>query len=212
MNDVLNVVKYALKTKDLFIKGHVLDSLTVCIREANDSEEDLVSRIKSRPEDMTTENLTYRFLLNFERNRPRNFFFETLKSDTTKANLIREYDKLITAYEGIFPITKELEEIHEKKIDLLELNSQFFKAFLKGREEASNWLKSHSGSGFLKEFKKNYRELKKLYVIKQIDLNELWKYDQSEKKKMIANFIWNEIFGEGLSCPEDILRYWMRTF
>ena len=113
--------QYALKTKDLLIKEHVLDNLTICVQKANESEEDLLGLIESGAEDFAG-NFTYSFLLEFEKHTLRDAFFGILKSDTTKAALMREYDKLITAYEGIFPITKELEEIHEKKIELLNIS------------------------------------------------------------------------------------------
>jgi hypothetical protein len=197
--------QYALKIKNLLIKEHVFDTLALCMREAVDSEKNLASLIEGKGKDLTTENVVYQFLSNFKKRRSQKYFFQTLKSDITKTNLLREYDKLISAYEDIFPLTKELEEIHEKKIELEELFSQWNGAILKSRDDGSKWLKDHSN--LLRESQKNNRELKKLYAIKKIDLNRLLTFYSNEKKKLIANLIWSGIFGKDQECPRDLLRY-----
>jgi hypothetical protein len=197
--------QYALKTQNLLVKEHVLDTLTLCIREAIDSEKNLISIIEGKAKDLTTENLVYQFLSNFNKRRSQKYFLQTLRSDIAKINLSREYRKLISAYEDIFPLTEELEKIHEKKIELLDLFSQCSGAILKSREAASKWVKDHPN--LIKESQKNSRALKKLYAIKKIDLNRLFTISNHEKKKLIAILIWSGIFGKVQECPEDLLRY-----
>jgi len=114
--------RYVLNTKNILIKKVVLDTLIICILK----KDDLINFIEKE-----TESLTARFLLILvNSNRALQLkLFDALKSDTLKLNLIKEYKKLIREFESIYPLTKELREIHEKRIGLLELNSHTMKPY-----------------------------------------------------------------------------------
>jgi hypothetical protein len=199
--------QYGLKTKQLILKKGVLDFLAIYFLNPIDSEKSLVSSIESSP-----NTLIARFLLNFKKRRT--FFFETMNKDevrsniiNVKNNIIKEYSKLIGAFEDIFPITKELEEIHEKRVELFKLNFQLIKVILKeGKEGWSNWKKDHPD--FFEELVKNDRGFRNIFSHKEISYNIIALIDNEEEQKIfVANFIWNNVFERVGECPVDLLYY-----
>ena len=88
-------MRYALKTQKLLIKEHFPQTLTICIRESIDSEKQLAGMIEGDEVDPTTKNLVYQFLSKFKNRRSEKYFFQTLRSDIAKPNVLKEYRKLI---------------------------------------------------------------------------------------------------------------------
>jgi len=186
--------RYILNTKNLLIKKVVLDTLTMCFVKIDD----LINFLGN-----DTKSLATRFLLNLANRGFILKLLDALKSDNLKINLIKEYQNLITEFERIYPLTKELEEIHEKRIELLKLNSQYNEALLDGSTaNASNWLKGHPD--FFKEWRENHIEFNRVYTSKGINLPN---FDGTEEKNFVAIFIWALLFGKDQICPAGLLSY-----